>query len=140
VEDRDSLERTIVSTFVRKEYQPRALAFVGNPRKREKLLHELTDLRRLDGRFFTHVPSSLQTSAGIYDLLAKAHAPADCYLISENRDWDGTRRPLAQALALVIGQGFATLLACRPDSLAYYEGEAPSLRVILSTGGTATRR
>ena len=124
-----------MSTFVREEYQARALAFVGNPRKRGKLLHELTDLRRLDDRLFAHVPPSLQTSAKIYELLAKARAPSDCYLISEKRDWDGTRKPLAQAVSLIVGQGFVTLLVCRPDGLAYYEGEAPNLRVILSTAG-----
>jgi hypothetical protein len=132
MESDQSAERAIVTTFVEKSYRARLLGMIDSPRARRKLTRELIDLRRLDARFVVPIPPNLQTFAGIQDLLRKHGAPAECYVISEKTDWDTAHLPLVQALHLTIGSGWATLVVCRPESLVYYEGEAPNLRVILA--------
>jgi hypothetical protein len=130
----EAIERTIILTFVEKAVQERLLAFVGKPRARDKLRRELLDPRRMSQGFITTVPATLQTTDGIWGLLAKPRPPADCYLVSENVAWDASRMPLRQALDLVVGSGWSTLVCCHPERLLYFEGEAPGLRAILSTG------
>jgi len=134
-----SVERTIVSTFVEKARRERLLALVEKPRARDKLRRELLDLSRMDVRLVALVPRGAQTSAGIRTLLAKAGAPAHCYIVSENPDWDASRMPLAEALDLVVGAGWVTLVCCRPEGLLYFEGEAPGLRAILSAPSSSRR-
>src|SRR5258708_34624887 len=130
--DEDSeTERVIGSTFGGKAGQARLLDFIAKPGVRVKLRRELLDLRRMNPRLVAEVPLGSQTSAGIRGLLARSQAPEDCYLISENADWDGARMALNEALDLVVGAGWSTLVSCRPDRLLYYEGERRS-RAILS--------
>jgi hypothetical protein len=137
--DAETTERTIITSFVDKRRQERLLGFVGNPRARGKLREELVDLSRMNQRFIIPIPPSLQGSTQTRQLLTKMGAPPECYLICEKSAWDGVRMPLEKALGLIVASGWKALVSCRPDSLLYYEGEAPGLRVILSPGGAVKK-
>lgn len=54
-------------------------------------------------------------------------------MISENPQLDARRVSLDVALEQVIGHGMGTLLSCVPGALAYFEGEEPGIRCILSS-------
>jgi hypothetical protein len=129
------VEQTVVSTFVEKSYRMRLLGMIGSPRTRSKMVRELVDLRRFDNRFVFPIPHGFQASREINKLLRDRGAPAECYIISENTDWDATHRPLAEAISLVVGAGWTSLIVCRPDRLLYYEGEALRARYVLAAPG-----
>jgi hypothetical protein len=129
-------EQTVVSTFVEKSYRTRLLDMIGNQRARPKLVRELLDLRRLDTRFVSPIPHGSQSSREIHRLLRDRGAPTDCYIISENTDWDATHRSLTDAISLVVGAGWTSLIVCRPGSLLYYEGEALGARFLVAIPST----
>ena len=49
-----------------------------------------------------------------------------------SKDFDGTIRSLADVIRQVFAFVEGTLICCVPGKLAYYEGEAPKNRFILS--------
>jgi len=53
-------------------------------------------------------------------------AAARCYCFCASKDLDGREVPLAEALAVLVGQGRPVLLVCRPGALAYFEPEYES--------------
>ena len=139
-ESDQEVERCLVRAFIEKSYRERLLGMIGKPRARPKLRRELLDVARFDARCIVPIPSYMHTDAAILELLRQRGAPPECYMVSEKGGWDASRLPLPTALGLVIGSGWRTLVACRPESLVYYEGEALKSRIILaaavpSTGG-----
>jgi hypothetical protein len=132
-ESDQAVERTLVATFIEKSYRERLLGMIGKPRARPKLRRELLDAARFDTRFIVPIPPYVHTDAAILDLLRQRGAPPECYMVSERGRWDGSRLSLPEALGLVIGSGWRTLVACRPESLVYYEGEALKARIVLAT-------
>jgi hypothetical protein len=132
MEDPEATERLIIGSFVPHDRRDRLLGFIGNPRARDKVRRELLDLRRLEQQFVVPIPPVSQTSAEIRRLLEQAGAPARCYVISENPDWDALWMPLADALDSAVGSGWSTLVSCRPDALLFHEGEIAAQRAILS--------
>jgi hypothetical protein len=126
------VERRLVDTFIEKSYRERLRGMIGKPRLRPKLTRELLDVARFDARFVVPIPPHMQTDAAILELLRQRGAPPECHMVSEKGAWDASRVSLPEALGLVIGRGFRTLVACRPESLVYYEGEAMNERIVLA--------
>ena len=116
-------ETALVNAFVLRERRARVIELLRNPRRRIKVLNRLYHFRDLDPRFLVSVPPARQRADAIAALLAERGAPAECHLISTNRELDGQNLPLGVALAQIVGVGDGTLVSCVPGRLGYFEGE-----------------
>ena len=58
-----------------------------------------------------------------YNYLVSLGSPEKCYAISEMDNIDGGIVNLLDALILIIGSDFGTVISCIPGKLAFYEGE-----------------
>jgi hypothetical protein len=123
---------TVIRAFIRAERSPRYLALLAKRGGREKLRAQLAHLPDLDLRFAEPIPGSQANPIAVERLLTAKGAPGTCYVLSESAALDGRELPLPQALEQVIGRGIGTLLSCVPGRLAYFEGEDPGRRFILS--------
>ena len=93
------------------------------PRKRgrERFLSSLWHNPPFDPRYVTEVEFEHAVEK---ELIARG-APSDCYVISNNPDYDARTMPLGEALSAVTdGYGVdGTILLCIPGRLAFYRGE-----------------
>lgn len=85
----------------------------------------------LDPSVTLKIAPSQHGAGSIEQLLTGLGAPTTCYLISENGEWDGKTMNLGEALRLVVGYSYGTLISCKPGVLGYFEGEGPGERFIL---------
>jgi hypothetical protein len=124
-------EEALVRAFLVSAKQQRWLELLAKPKRRLEVLKALAHFSDLDPRYSLSIPAAEQSTIGILELLRAHRAPVDCYLLSENTDFDQRTMPLADALEAVVGMGFGTLVSCVPGRLGYYEGEDPADRRIL---------
>lgn len=124
-------EKTFVEAFIKLQKRDRFIELMAKPKGRLKLLASLPHFKDLDPEVMSPIPRNLQNPASIENMLAGLGAPKECYLISEDRRWDGKRMELGTALHYVVGYGAGTLILCMPATLGYYEGESPGERYIL---------
>jgi hypothetical protein len=122
----------LVKAFIAPERAPRYLALLAKRGGRAELRAKLAHLADLDTRFARPVGGSDATPAGVERLLKAAGAPERCYVLSENSALDGSELDLRDALVKVIGRGMGTFVSCIPGRLAYFEGEGPEERFVLS--------
>jgi hypothetical protein len=122
----------LVKAFIAPDRAPRYLALLAKRGGRAQLRAKLAHLRDLDKRFARAVSGSDATPEGLERLLKAAGAPRYCYLLSENSTLDGTELDLRAALDAVVGGGMGTFVSCVPGRLAYFEGEGPQERFVLS--------
>ena len=119
------VEAEFARAFIRREKRERYLSFIANPRRRawilDRLAHSL--VVDLDPRFMSRVPSGSQSPWTIAALLESRGAPDLCHAVSEDRDLDGRRLDLDEALLAIGGHRAPTVLICVPDRLAFYTGE-----------------
>jgi hypothetical protein len=85
-----------------------------------------------DTRYISPVVAGDQTAEAIGQLLSARGAPTACHVVSEDPALDGQRMSLHSALARIVGFGMAAVAICQPGRPAYYEGEDPGRRLILS--------
>ena len=124
-------EIEIIRAFVVSSRRDRLLELLAKPKRRRDVTTTLAHFRHLDPRWVVDLRPSEQDREGIQRALRSRGAPDACYLISENRELDGQRLQLAEALDRIIGAGMGTLVSCIPGVLAFFEGEGPSDRCIL---------
>ena len=118
--------------FIEKARQERLLVLLNSPRRREDVRRELATTPRFDPRYVTRLPGSLQTIETITRLFASLKSRPECYLVSENRAWDGALLKMEEAFTKVVGAGWGTVVFCRTGDLGYYEGESAGDRLVLS--------
>ena len=126
-------EEIIVSSFVRKTKRERLISLINKSKARQKFCRELADASVFEPNVVVTIPASLQSFAAITRALRSRGAGPGCYLISENPRLDAKELPIDEAVAMVVGHGFATIISCIPGSLAFFEGEGFSNRFILQT-------
>ena len=124
----------LLAAFIAPERRDRYLTLLASTKGRVKLRARLAHLRDLDDRYARLVPPSDQHPGAIAALLRAAGAPATCYLLSEAAALDGREMQLEDALEEVVGGGLGTFVSCLPGRLAYFEGEDPGARYVLSRG------
>jgi hypothetical protein len=123
---------SLIKAFIRPERAERYLALLRKRDGRGKLRAQLAHLRDLDPRFTRSLEGAAATPERIERLLQAAGAPAICYAFSEDDELDGRELELHTALNEVVGRGMGTFLSCIPGRLAYFEGEGPKERYLLS--------
>ena len=122
------MEEATVRAFVAPERRERWLMLLGNPKRRGKLLDELSHgTRFFDPRFATVVPNGKDCAA----MLRALGAPAACHVISERPEFDGRELPLDEVVLHAVGFDIGTLICCLPGTLACFLGEAGEPRLIL---------
>lgn len=124
-------ERLLIQAFIVPSKRTRMIDLLSKPKRRSKILVKLPHFRDLNLRYSFKIPSSLQTSKGIHDLLKKKGAPELCYIISIDPQLDAKKKTLSEALDQIVGFSDGVLISCIPGRLGYYEGEDPGERYIL---------
>ena len=121
-------ESAFVTSFVNSIRRGRFLGFLQSNRRRDlcKSLHHFHDF---DARYLRTIPTNL-TASHILELLKEKGAPERCVVISEDPHLD-REMALADALQLVVGSEFGTVLSCLPGRLAFYQGEDLGRRYLL---------
>lgn len=126
--DAERHETGFLDAFVTPKLARRLSAIRGNRAKfRAYFAHDL-EFRE---DYIIPIPAAEQTPGRIAALLKNLGAPAECLMISENPDIDGSGLPLQEALHSVVGSQFGAVLSCIPGKLVYYEGEEAGDRFIL---------
>lgn len=116
-------EELLVHAFFLPERRSRYSEFLTSRRNRRKFFAELAHFRGLDEHYKHSIPPAKQTPDGISQLLRQAGASTSCLIISDHKEIDGTKLPLSEALATVLGRTAGTFLSCNPGRLAYFENE-----------------
>jgi hypothetical protein len=125
-------EEAIIRAFLMPSKCDRFLEMLANPKRRNKATAELAHFKWLDPRWVVPIPSNQQHPSSISQILRSHGAGDTCLVISEDASLDGQHFALLEALKKVVGIGMGSMLSCIPGQLAYFEGEGPSDRCILS--------
>lgn len=86
----------------------------------------------LDPRYAEPIPSSRAGAETLYAILHEKGAPERCHAVSAHADLDRRELDLRTALERIAAGAGGTLLSCIPGKLAYFEGEDPGDRYVLS--------
>lgn len=122
------LESKVIKRFVVKDKRDRYLNFISKDKTRDKFTFELAHFNDLDFRLFEEVRGDeRQIIKNKIKVLPKL---TDCYLISEDKELDGQRMTVDEALRKTIGHGMGTLVIFGDAEIVFYEGEGPSNRWI----------
>lgn len=107
----------------------RYLMLLASQRGRKKVIASLSHFGDFDYRFATEVTSA--TKSEIRKLLLQKGAPKTCYVMSEDREWDGREISFEDALEELVLTVEGTVISCIPGQLAYLELEGRDGRFIL---------
>jgi hypothetical protein len=113
-------EEAFVKAFVVPDRQERFLGFLGDSKKRRRLITEFDHLRSrlLDPRFMIPLQGSQSLPPNVFATLRKIGAPEKCWAMGGR--FDGQEKQLLEALR-DSGDGF--VLSCIPGKLAYMKTE-----------------
>ena len=119
-------EQEFVECFVQSARRERVRLGLANPKKRRKFVDEFAHHGTyiLAPECLRNIKPSLQHPDSIYAILRGLGAPDTCYLVSEDRNFDGKEMELLAALKQIVGYGMGTVISCLPGRLGYFEGES----------------
>jgi len=121
------IETQVIKKFIIKSKQDRYLAFISKEKTRGKFLDKLA-------HFSAELKEFDEIENNEYEEIRQRIKPLknirDCYIMSENRDIDGRRMEIEEALTETIGYGFGTLIVFGNAEVVYYEGEGKNDRWI----------
>jgi hypothetical protein len=116
-------EESVVTAFFLPNRRERYLEIVRDPKKRHKLINELSHFKKLNPQFIVPITPNQQHVPQLMSLLRSKDAPAKCRVISEDGNLDSREIDLQEALKEVVGRQMGTILSCIPGKLAYFEDE-----------------
>ena len=116
-------EEALVKAFIPTHRQERFLEIIAKPKKRAKLLTELSHFKALNPQFMVVIPSNQQNPLALAKILRAKGAGTTCYIMSENSQLDGREVDLEAALKETVGRQMGTLISCVPGRLGYFEDE-----------------
>jgi hypothetical protein len=124
-------EADLVVPFVEPDKRGRCVTLMGSTNGRRKFIAGLDHWRDFDHRFASRVPAAQQSSTELARLLRAWGSEDTVRIVSTNRELDGKKLRLEEALEGTIGMGHGTILVCAAGRLAYYESEEPGERYII---------
>ena len=124
-------ENAFVAAFILPAKQDRYRQLLHSAKLRSKMLDRFNHRLDFIQSLATRVPTEMNTSEGIENLLRQRGAGDQCYLISDHNDLDGQALPLAEGVTAARRAYFATVVCCLPGRLAYYKPESPATGYIL---------
>jgi hypothetical protein len=118
-------EQEFVESFVQSARRERVRLGLANPKKRRKFVDEFAHHGTyiLAPECLRSIKASEQHPDLIYAILRGLGAPDTCYIISEDRNFDGKEMGLLAALKQIVGYGMGTAISCLSGRLGYFEGE-----------------
>jgi hypothetical protein len=116
-------EESVITAFFLPNRRERYLEMVRDPKKRRKLINELSHLNKLNPQFIVPITPNQHHVPQLMRVLRSKGAPAKCWVISEDRNLDPREIDLQEALKEVVGRQMGTILSCIPGKLAYFEDE-----------------
>ncbi len=123
-------ETGFVSAFIIPERRERYLTFLGNPKRRGKVLNRLNHSQDIAFSLARPVPHSFLTEFLAASLESLGAGPT-CYVIADASDMDGQTLPLREAVWKTRVHDFGVVLSCVPGRLCYYKPESPTPGFIL---------
>jgi len=113
-------EEAFVKGFIEANRQERFLGFLGDAKKRRKLISEFDHLKSgfLNREFMIPLHGTESLPPNVFAALRKMGAPETCWVMGGR--FDGQEKELSQALR-ESGDGF--VLSCIPGRLAYIKSE-----------------
>jgi hypothetical protein len=122
-----------IAAFVVRAKRERVLDFLGDERRRTKLLDTLWHFRDWDPRWMVQLAPSptAATSTSVLAELRRRGAGRTAYIVSATADLDRRQIALPEAMTLIVGSVSGSIVSCIPGRLAYFEGEAPEDRCVL---------
>ncbi len=124
------IEQSLVGAFVVPQKRARYSTLLESRKGRDKFRRSPAHFSDWDARFVIRIDD--HTAQAIEKLLLNMGAPPICYITSENDRDDTARMDLLEALTACVGCGFGTVISCIPGQLAFYEGEGPGVRHLLT--------
>ena len=124
-------EVQIVNAFVLPAKRERYVDFVRSAKRRPKFLRELYHFQDFDPACIVPITDRTDSASGLIRELRLLGAVADCYVVSNLRELDGTNMPLDDTIERVFALVEGTIVCCVPGQLAYFEGEGRKNRFIL---------
>ena len=77
-------EEALVKAFIPAHRQERFLEIIAKPKKRARLLTELSHFKALNPKFMVAIPSNQQNQLALAQLLRAKGAGSTCYVMSED--------------------------------------------------------
>ena len=110
-----------VNNFVIKSKRERYLFFLNSKKNRKKFTNALSHFKDLDESLMVHPYDGNDIT---YELISKYNPNEMCYVISENKDYDGKEVPLKEAISnLCEPYVSASIISCIPGKLIIHQDE-----------------
>ena len=118
-------EAAAIRAFIVRERRDRFLELLPNPKQRHKITESLAHPNPawFDSRWVRPIPQAHSGAAAIAKLLHAKGAGQVCWVISEDRRFDGRELELDSVLAELVGYGMGAIISCIAGKLALVESE-----------------
>jgi hypothetical protein len=118
-------EEAAIHAFIVRERRERFLEHLPNPKHRHKITKSLAHPNPawFDSRCVKAIPPAQSNAASIAKLLHAKGAGVKCWVISEDKRFDGREVELDSTLAELVGYGMGAILSCVAGKLAFVESE-----------------
>lgn len=126
-----SHEIGLIKSFVKKDKKERFLTLISSAKGRMKFRKNLPHINFIDESYKINIPPVHQTIEFIKLKIKEKGGPNNCYVISENSEFDKLELNIDEALDLLFGKGIATFFSLIPGKFIYYEGEEMNERFFL---------
>jgi hypothetical protein len=126
-------ETDVINTFVVSRKRERYIELLRSPKRRQDFLRQLYHFRDFIPSRIVPLSKGLLTEDDVLAELCARGAGSTCYVISVDDKLDGQSGQLAEVIPQVFARMEGTIVSCVPGRLAYYEGEPPQNRFILSS-------
>lgn len=118
------VEEKTIRAFIRKDKQERCCLLLATPKRRREFTREFAHFKWLDERFATPIPPNVvHTAEQMISVLRRKGAGRTVWAISADPAIDSTELLLEDAIRLVLGSDWGTILSCIPGKLGFFRGE-----------------
>ena len=134
------VEENLINGFVVNRKRERYVTFLRSPKRRREFLRQLYHFHDFEPAFMVPFAPAHESADRLVAELQRYGAPDSCYVISVDPNLDGITDRLSAIIPRVYARIEGTIVSCIPGRLAYYEGEPPDNRFILTRTPQRTRR
>ena len=124
-------EKRFVRRYIHKPRQERYLAFLGDEKRRPKILNRLSHTLDYDERKATDLDKQQQTRDGLLALLRAENVTPPCYFMADSNDLDGSELHLETGVDELLFSHFGAVLICPPKPIALYKPEDVGILILL---------
>jgi hypothetical protein len=115
------IQTKFIRRFIKKDKQDRYLGFLLNQKNRYKFLSELSHFKDFIAANFDLLNKTEKEI--LFNKIKNNKITNDCYIISDNHDFDNKTMDFKDAINNAVGYGFGVILIFGDADIVYYEGE-----------------